>query len=55
VHLISNPSLNPIILWISFALVIGPLAAGRAAAEQAAVRRVPAAPGRRVLTLPSLR
>jgi hypothetical protein len=31
VHLISNPNLNPIILWISFGLVIGGLAAGRMA------------------------
>jgi hypothetical protein len=29
VHLISNPNLNPIILWISFALVIGALTAER--------------------------
>jgi hypothetical protein len=29
VHLMSNPNLNPIILWISFALVIGALATER--------------------------
>jgi hypothetical protein len=39
VHLISNPNLNPIILWISFALVIGALAAERATSSGAVDRR----------------
>lgn len=34
VHLISNPNLNPIILWISFALIIGALTVEQAADEQ---------------------
>jgi hypothetical protein len=39
VHLISNPNLNPIILWISFALVIGALSVERLATDESAGSR----------------
>jgi len=52
VHLISNPNLNPIILWIGFALIVG----ARTAAEQTAANRrsdpTPALPGTPTATAP---
>jgi hypothetical protein len=48
VHLISNPNLNPLILWISFALVIGALSVERlAAGESAGSRKLDPIPARR--------
>jgi hypothetical protein len=40
VHMISNPNLSPIILWISFGLVIGALTAGRTAETRDRLARV---------------
>jgi hypothetical protein len=56
VHLISNPNLNPIILWISFALVIGALSVERlAAGEAAGSRNFAPIPIRRTACPPPLR